>query len=149
VDAVKEQLVHFFCETIEAEDALYLYHPEIVESVEGPGLAVSTIGNYETDGWLLDLHTALKQTFYVVATEDPDYEKVILLITDRLQDDAALQKLLFLEDRQQTECTLILVGIGSHYKKKLLADLAKADSVLYLHLDNPSSLSSNLMNCRS
>ena len=141
LDSVKSGLVEMAQEIMQGDDLFYLYHPEIVESVDDVGVAVCAIGNYETDGWLIDLRHALQQTFYVMAAEDVDLEKTFVYITDRSQDNKDLKKLLMLEKRDQTDCRFILIGIGQYYNKESLEELT-SESVSYFHIDDPKDLKS-------
>ncbi|MHA2428249.1 MAG: hypothetical protein ACXADB_09525 [Candidatus Hermodarchaeia archaeon] len=141
IDTVKKQLVDFVRQYLGGEDLLYLYHPFVFEPAETIGPIVSSIGNYETDGWVFDLNAALIQTYYILAAEDIDFDKTYLLITDRIQDSAAIDKLFRLEDRDETESRFILVGIGNQYERQVLMDR----SANYLHFDDPSTLSKMLL----
>lgn len=152
IDVVKKELAQFVADTLEGEDLLYLYHPEIFDSTEGVGSAVSVISNYETDGWLINLDYALRQTFFVIDAEDEDSERMLLFITDRLQDDVFRKLLLVIRNHSnnryaETElnCNFLLVGIGSHYRKRVLQDVAdENEKFSYIHIDDPSELRSVL-----
>jgi hypothetical protein len=150
LDTVKSQLIDFLRETMDGEDLFYLYHPDLIEPVETIGKMVSAVANYETDGWLVNVFYALLQTFLVVSVEDEDYERAILFITDRIQGDAAIRKLLQLEKRDQSNCKFILVGVGSHYRQKALKDVAKDNpAVVFHHIDDPNDLTDALLERRS
>lgn len=143
LDVVKKQLIDFTRETMEGEDIFYLYHPELIDPVYDIGKIVSAIGNYETDGWLFDLRYALKLTYYVVAAQDDDAQKMVMFITNRAKDEIATKKLLMLEDRDQSGCQFVFVGIGNSYDRSVL-DIVH-DQVTYFHLDQPSDLSDTLL----
>ena len=145
LDAVKTGLVQFAKETLQSEDIFYLYHAEIIDTVEDLGEIVSTIGNYETDGWNIDLRHALEQTFYVMSAEDEDYERIFLYITDRVQKNSDLKRTLTFEKRDQTGCNFLFFGIGNHYNKAALSEMRANDCVTYVHLNSPQELYSNLM----
>ncbi len=146
LDSVKECLVNFVRETLQAEDIFYLYHPEIIETVEDVGVIVSAIGNYETDGWLIDLRHALEQTSYVMAAEDEDYERIFLYVTDRVQKNNDLKRILSFEKRDQTGCGFLFIGIGNQYNRDILSLLEEENEcVTYSHLDDPRDLYSILM----
>jgi hypothetical protein len=134
LDVVKKEMVEYVRRLLEGEDLFYLYHPQIFEPTENVGQMVSCIDNYETDGWVFDLGYALKQAFFIVAAEDEDMEKTIILITDRLQDTSPITKLLRLERRDQTGCRFVVVSIGQN-----CIDLS-LDGLTCLHVDDPSSL---------
>lgn len=139
LDTVKKQLIDYLREDMVGEDLFYLFHPDILEPVETVGAMVGIVSNYETDGWLYDVSYALMQTFFVVASEDEDYERALLFITDRIQDEAPVRRLLKMEERNQSDCKFIFVGIGSHYKQKVF------DNIPFYHLDDPSELASTLI----
>lgn len=141
IDVVKRQLIQFVKTTMEGEDLFYLYHPELVDPVFDIGQIVSVIGNYETDGWVFDLRYALKLTYYVVDAQDDDAEKMILYVTDRIQDGVAIDKLMTTMEREDSECNLFFVGIGSRYNK----DLLDIDGVKYIHLNDPAKLGDVLL----
>lgn len=146
LDVVKENLINFVRETMQSEDVFYLYHPEVIETVEDLGAMVSAINNYETDGYLINLRHALEQTNYVMLAEYDDQETIFLYITDRVQKNNDLKRVLLLEQRNKTGCKFFFVGIGSQYKKEILSDLDKEnENVTYFHLDKPQDLYSNLM----
>lgn len=139
LDTVKKQLIDYLREDMVGEDLFYLFHPDIIEPVETVGAMVGIVSNYETDGWLYDVSYALMQTFFVVASEDEDYERALLFITDRIQDEAPVRRLLKMEERNQSDCKFIFVGIGSHYKQKVF------DNIAFYHLDDPGELASTLI----
>jgi hypothetical protein len=141
LDSLKTGLVGIAQGIMQGDDLFYLYHPQIIEPVDDIGVAVGAIGNYETDGWLTDLRHALEQTFYVMAAEDADLEKAFIYITDRTQDNRDLKKLMRTEERDQTDCRFILVGVGQYYKIEALEELA-SESVSYFHIDDPRDLKS-------
>lgn len=139
LDTVKKQLIDYLREDMVGEDLFYLFHPDILEPVETVGAMVGIVSNYETDGWLYDVSYALMQTFLVVASEDEDYERALLFITDRIQDESPVRRLLKMEERSQSDCKFIFVGIGSQYKQKVF------DDIPFYHLDDPSNLASTLI----
>ena len=139
IDTAKKQLIDFLRETMDGEDLFYLYHPQILEPIVTIGSMVGEVGNYETDGWHMDLNHALVQTYLVVTAEDEDYERAIIFITDRCQDDAVFQKILRFNDRDQAECQFIFVGIGPHYSGQT------SHSVVCCHVDDPKDLKDALL----
>lgn len=141
LDSLKTGLVGIAQDIMQGDDLFYLYHPQIVEPVDDIGVAVGAIGNYQTDGWLMDLRHALQQTFYVMAAEDADLEKAFLYITDRAQNNRDLKKLLSLEERDKTDCRFILVGVGQYYRKEAMEEL-ESSGVSYFHIDDPRDLKS-------
>ena len=146
LDSVKGCLIDFVRETMQAEDIFYLYHPEVIETIEDVGVIVSAIGNYETDGWLVDLRHALEQTSYVMAAEDEDYERIFLYITDRVQKNNDIKRILSFEKRDQTGCEFLFIGIGNQYNRDVLSVLDEENEcVTYSHLHSPRDLYSNLM----
>ena len=143
LDVLKKQLIDFTRETMDGEDLFYLYHPLLVDPVYDIGQIVSTIGNYETDGWPFDLRYALKLTYYVVLNQDEDAQKMIMLVTDRARDQVAIEKLLFIEEREQCGCQFIFVGVGNNYRKSLF-DLDH-EQVRHFHLECPSDFNTLLL----
>ena len=147
LDTVKTQLVNFLRKTMDGEDLFYLYHPEVLDPVETVGNMVSTVGNYETDGWLFDFPYAMLQTFFVVSIEDEDYERVVMFITDRIQEDSAVKKLLKLEERDQSGCKFVFVGIGTRYNRKVFENIGA--NATYRHIDYPNELLDSLLEWRT
>lgn len=138
IDTTKKQIMEWMRDGLEElEDCFYLYHPEIIEPTRLRGESIASVGNYVTEGWLVNLRIALAQTFWVLAAQDVDAQKYLILITDRIQDVAPIKKLLLLERREKTEMQLVIVGIGQYYHKHILSDLP----AIVTHLDNPSELS--------
>lgn len=153
IDVIKKELAQFATDTLEGEDLFYLYHPEIFEPTEGVGSAVSSISNYEADGWLINVDYALRQTFYVIDAEDDDAERMLLFITDRIQGNDPFRRLLLVIRNHPSNryvetdlnCKFLLVGVGSHYNKRALQDIAEENNNFsYVHIDDPSELLSVL-----
>jgi hypothetical protein len=138
LDKVKDQLVKFIKECVDdGGDYFYLYHPETVEALIKNGEEVSAVSNYETDGWQFNLNYALKQTLYVIGAEDPDCDRTILLITDRMENVLAVKKSLMINDKDGYECSFLVVGIGLKYNRDKIEELENEnDSLTHLHLDN-------------
>jgi hypothetical protein len=150
VDTVRKALIEIVKKGLEDDvDCFYLYHPEIVELTYRHGDQFSAIGNYETDGYRFDLRQALKQTLYVIGSEDYDLQKYLILISDRIEDDVALRKVIQLNRKDMFDIHFIFVGIGNGYSKKALdvaSKLGEEDqSVTCLYLKNASELPSLLL----
>ena len=143
IDTVKKQLIDFLRETMDGEDLFYLYHRDIIEPTMTIGSMVGNVGNYETEGWKMDLTNALLQTYFVVAIEDEDYEKAILLVTDRLSDSQSMEKIFKLEDKDEIGCKYLLVGIGDHCQS--FNDYKNRSDVTCLHVDDPKDLKNALL----
>lgn len=92
---------------------------------------------------------ALKQTFYVLASQD-HLRRYLIYITDRNTDDRALEKVLYLNHKDGFGCNFILIGIGGHYDKAPFAKidqlaLEKYDCCVWtVHLDSPLELTPEL-----
>jgi hypothetical protein len=132
LDNVKQALIEFFRKNLDDDDVMYLYHPDIVETVNRIGAQVAAISNYKTDGWKFNLNFALKQTLFILASE-PYEEKILLLVTDRLSETGFLKKLVALNDKDELGCRVICVDIGNN-----LPDVSFAKIV---HVSDSSSLS--------
>jgi hypothetical protein len=83
IDLVKKQIISFI-KTLDDEDVIYLFHPDVLEVVEGQGQATAVIANHETDGYKFDLSFALKQTLYVLANQKG--ERHLFFLSDRLDE---------------------------------------------------------------
>ena len=79
VDGVKDELVEYV-RTFDYVDLFYLYHENVIDVVEGLGKRIHSVASYQTDGFEFDLNYALKQTLYIIGSEDDD--KQIYLITE-------------------------------------------------------------------
>ena len=130
-------------------DTLYLYHPELVESLSRHGQQFGAVGNYETDGCKIGLKNALKQTLYVLASQD-HFRRYLIYITDRNPDERALEKVLYLNHKDGFDCNFILIGIGDQYDKEIFARidalaLEKYNCTMWpVHLDSPLELTPEL-----
>lgn len=110
---MKKGLVSLVRDELEEEDLFYLYHPEIVELMEQSGEQVAAIANYESDGYRFQLDYALKQTLYVLETEE-DADKKLLLITDRFtsKQKSAVESVAAINRRDDIGCDVWAVAIG-------------------------------------
>ena len=133
LDNVKTALIDFFRKNLEDDDIMYLYHPEIFETVNRIGAQVSAISNYQTDGWKFDLPLALKQTLFIIAAE-PYESKKLLLFTDRLSDVSVLDRIDKLNKKDMFDCEITCFDIGCH--------LSQTDSVKIVNLENSDDLTS-------
>jgi hypothetical protein len=140
IDVVKQQMAKYLLRIVDGEDLFYLYdpaRPDAVTPVEHIGKITSSIGNYETDGWVFNIGFALKQTYYVVVAEDEDLDKRLIVVTDRLQAVDQIEKIVRLRQRDQTNCRLIVAGIGPRYDKAALEGI---DGLTFIHMDQAESL---------
>jgi len=113
LDNAKKGLIEFFRKNLEDDDVMYLYHPDVVDTVNRVGAQVAAVSNYKTDGWKFDLGLALRQTLFILAAE-PYEEKILLLVTDRLSNVAVLKKISALNEKDNLGCRLVCVDIGSN-----------------------------------
>jgi hypothetical protein len=142
INTIKKQLTELVCSSFEeGVDALYLYHPSLIETLHHHGDQISAIGNYETDGWKFNVEIALKQALYVIASEDDDLKKYLVLITDRLDSRSPIDKALFINKKDRIDCHLVVVGIGDRYNKKLIEQALQDTGATHIHLPHPSQLS--------
>ena len=95
------------------------------------GAQVAVLGNFETDGFRKDLGYSLRETLFVVSSEEDDFEKTVILISDRLSDSdlPALKKLFALNKKNDNSCQLVVIGLTTDCKKLTL------DGVKFLHFD--------------
>jgi hypothetical protein len=129
---------------VDGEDSLYLYHPKLIESVILHGDQIGAIGNYDTDGWNINLNFAFRQTLYVLMAEDPSLPKYLIYLTDRIIDAKPLEKALKINDKEMIDCHFVLIGVGDFYNKNILAELSDKSNVSYIHVDDPIDLKSSL-----
>lgn len=135
IDNVKSGLSDFVRRNLEDDDIMYLYHPDIIDTVNRVGAQVAMISNYSTDGWKFDLNLALRQTLFVIASEPHD-TKTLLLITDRLADPKVLYKLASINEKDMLDCRLVCLDIGNH-----LSD-STDESVKIVHVPSSQQLGS-------
>jgi hypothetical protein len=157
ISVVKKKLVEFVKSNMDdGQDALYLYHPQIFSGSYKIGEHTAAIGNYNTDGCLFSLDFALKQTLYVIANEDQDFDKHIIFITDRVQNPHPLEKLLYLNSKDRIDAKITLIGVGDYYNKgvcelmqKLANETGKTTRQIrpleYIHLDGKFELPDTLL----
>lgn len=141
IDTIKKELIKLIRKSFDdGLDALYLYHPELAESVYKLGEQTCVIGNYETDGWTFNTGHALKQTLYVVGAEDCDLRKYVILITDRLANSHTIEKAIFLNKKDMLDCNIVVIGIGDRYDREFFEQTLKNKPATHIHLDHPSEL---------
>jgi hypothetical protein len=146
VSLVKREMIKLVGENFaDGHDAFYLYHPDIIEPTYKIGDHNSSIGNYETDGWQFKLEFALKQTLFVVAAEDRRFSKFVILISDRIQQKAPLDKLIYLNRKDMVDANIILIGVGNRYNTDVLKSAEADQSVTYYHVDHPSEIVAKLL----
>jgi len=109
VDNVKKSLIEFVKTLENGLDSFYLYHPELYELTDHRGEQVCSIGNYQTDGRLFNVETALKQTLAVLCLEE-DADKYLFLITDRSFHN--MNKIRKIADKTHIEAEICLIFIG-------------------------------------
>lgn len=149
IDTLKKSLINVVRECVEDDvDLFYLYHPELVDAMSLHGEQSCAIGNYQTDGWPFNLSLAVKQTLYVLASQDHYVRKYLIYITDRNDSSHPLEKALHLNRKDMIEAHFILIGIGDQYDRgvmSLVSKLGEADgSVTCLHLPNAAALTPSL-----
>jgi len=110
LDHVKQALIKYVRDVFEDDDVFYLYHPDIIESMTKVGQEVSSIANYESDGWEFDLNFALTQTLYVLDAEHFDFQKKLFLFTDRF-NPRPIQKVVKLRDKDMIDCDVVVFSI--------------------------------------
>jgi hypothetical protein len=141
VDVIKKNMIDIVRKClIDGEDSMYLYNPDLIDTYFKHGEQVCAIGNYNTDGYSFDLSMALRQTLYILMSEDEDFQKYLLFITDRLSDEFPLEKAFNINKKEKIECKFILVGVGDYYNKNILENYAKKENAFYIHLNNPAEL---------
>lgn len=110
LDHVKTGLIDYIRATFDDDDAFYLYHPDIIETMHKIGEHVGAVSNFETDGWKFHLNYALEQTLYVVDAEG-DFEKMLVLFTDRF-NSTPLVRLAKIKERHEIDCEVYVFCIG-------------------------------------
>jgi hypothetical protein len=146
VDIVKKKMIDIVRSLlIDGEDSLYLYHPELTEASIKHGEQVFAIGNYDTDGWKMNLNFALKQTLYVLLGEDYTFSKYLILVTDRIDNEKSLIKAFDINQKENINCNFIIVGIGKFYDTNALKRFSdSASNVNYIHLNDAEELTDKL-----
>lgn len=145
IDQVKKGCISFIRQ-LEEDDEVYLYHPEVFKPLSKRGEQVSALANYDTDGWKFDLMLALKQTLYILGfSEDCDSHKTLCLITDRLNEKqiSFLNRIKNINDEDDLNCKLLIIGVGPQTKNAI--NLIKQDIAKCIHIDNPASINSVLV----
>lgn len=145
IDIVKKQMIDIVRELlVDGEDTFYLYHPQIYESVISHAESVCAIGNYNSDGWQFNVNYALRQTLYVMLSEDITFNKYIIIVTDRLFDQNIMEKAIFLNNKENINCHFFLIGIGDFFQKNLFEKVSNLKNVTLLHLNKAADLKSDL-----
>jgi len=116
LDVVKEDLIkHIRC--FDEDDLFYLYHEQVTDVAERRGEQVHAVANYNTDGFAFDLSYALKQTLYVIAAEDYEVDKSVVLVTDRMSQSSVdvLNKICDLNERDGLDCHIVACNVGKSF----------------------------------
>jgi len=144
IDTVKKEICQVL-KTFDHDDTLYLYDPLEVYTHTARGTQIGLIANYKSNGVKFDLELPFKQTLYVIANEDCDFDRIILYITDKFvkSDQSKINKVNRLNERDDVNCRFILCGLTDRYCKSLL-DLS-CDNVDCFHLDDPRNLKEELL----
>lgn len=140
IDEVKDQLCKFVSSFIDDDDAFYLFHPILLDSVYSKGEIVSCLQNYETDGWSFDVAYALRQTFYVLEAESCD-SSMLILVTDRMIDPSPIEKLLVWCRKMGIECEFVVVGTGESFSFQKYQDFPQLRKIFS---PNPQDISDRL-----
>lgn len=141
IDVVKKQIIEVIRKYFDdGEDDLYLYHPEIVESVALHGEQVCSVGNYDTDGWKFNMSWAFRQTLYVLMSEDLTHRKYLFFITDRFDEPHNIEKAFQINEKEMIDCNFVFIGIGKNYNKKYFEEISKKSNVKFYHLQEPENL---------
>lgn len=143
VDVVKEQLVEYV-RAFDYVDLFYLYHENVVDVVEGLGKRIHSVASYQTDGFEFDISYALKQTLYIIGSEDDD--KRVYLVTDRFSEKtlSAVRKIAMLNEKDGLECEIYVIALGDRNNQLALKSLDDEGFANVL-LKEPSELNSILL----
>lgn len=135
VDICKNQFISYVKDEFYDEDKFYLYHPLITEPTNKVGEHISVIGNYDTDGWKIDIEYALKQTLYVVGAEDFDLPKAICIISNRKRNSFFYKKVIKLNEKDDYGCNFLHIFIGEEEMEDL-----KFEEFKSFNLKDPNTL---------
>lgn len=141
IDVLKKKMIEIIRNFLEdGEDYFYLYNPDIVEPHLLHGDQVCAIGNYNTDGWKMNLNIALRQTLYVLMSQDLTHRKYLILVTDRINQHKCIEKAFDIDYKEMIDCNFIFIGVGSNYDKNCFKKFASLSNVTYFHIDEPEEL---------
>jgi hypothetical protein len=141
IDEVKSSLVDLILKNLESDvDAMYLYHPDLLEILIRQGDQTSAINNYETDGRMFNVENALKQTIYVIGSQKYISRKYLILVTDRLVSERSLEKIVLVNKRFMIDAEIVVVGVGDHYDREMVSRMALAGGFEHFHFDNSRQL---------
>lgn len=129
LESVRKEMIS--CVNNLEDDGFYLHQIDS-KVLYTRGCQVAVLGNYETDGFRKDLIYAFRETLFVIKSEDADFEKMVLLISDRLTeaDIPAIKKMLALNKKNDNFCQLVVIGLTSECSQLSL------DGVKFLHYDD-------------
>lgn len=141
VDVVKKQLGAVLRAFNEEDTVLYLYHPDAIDTLGETGEQVGAIGNFETDGYMMDIPFALKQTCYIVAAQNSESGKHVFWVTDRF--DASKTETIQRTFRMcRLDNNITVIGIGDHHQKELQE---ACHEERFIHLDDPAQLKDTVL----
>jgi hypothetical protein len=145
IDTLKKQMISLVREfVVDDADSFYLYHPDLWDTVNLHGDQISCIGNYDTDGWKINLHHAFRQTIYVLLNDAMTLKKYVFFITDRVTDVKPIEKALYLNEKELLESKFIIIGVGDLYDRSLVSKLSEENGILHIHVDQPEDLTTLL-----
>lgn len=110
IDVIKEKLIAFV-QTLNTDDSFYLYQENSIKPTSHRGRQVHAISNYQSAEF--NLSFALKQTMYILAAEDDDCKKQLILITDRLDNAKIFRRINDINDREQFGIEVMAFCIGT------------------------------------
>jgi hypothetical protein len=145
LEYVKKSLIKLVRD-FEDDDVFYLYTPDAIDTYLRRGQRVAALANYATDGYKFDLVMAVKQTLFVVAAGDPDGDRMVVIVTDRLNAEqiVALEKAFMINERDGFGLKYIVVGLGENYDRALVSKTCLEAGAVFIHLDDPNLISQSL-----
>lgn len=108
VDIVKKCLIDFV-RKFEGDDIFYLYNEMEIDFKYRHGERTHAVASYVTDGFEFDLYSAMKQTLYLLQAEDPDFDKVMYVINDRVRNASIFDKIVALNNKDGGEIKFVLI----------------------------------------
>jgi hypothetical protein len=142
IDFLKKLMVNVVVNLfVDQEDSFYLYDPEIYEATEFNGNKVALIGNYNTDGRLINLNYAFKQTLYILMGEPINFRKYLIFITDRIEESKFIEKALKTNKSEDINSYFYLIGVGENYNNEVLNKFKNLDNVSVFHIKDLNDLS--------
>lgn len=133
---------------VESDDRSFIYDPSYSSVPRRKGESAGRIGNYRIPPkW--NWQSSIKDTIEMMHLEDQDSHKLVVMITDKIEDKDIYQFAMGmnLDVKLDAECKFVVCGIGDFYSKEAVDKIRESHkNCEYKHHNLPEELE-NTINC--